>query len=87
MARISIIKNHGLLTTGSTVADAFMRLYTLESACQVQLLARACNEKYEYVPENILERHSKDLKDEGSYRLAFRALVRRMLRKDSSFIL
>ncbi len=84
---IMILKNHGLLTTGSTIADAFMRLYTLESACQVQLLARACNEKYEYVPENILERHSKDLKDEGSYRLAFRALVRRMLRKDSSFIL
>ena len=82
-----ILKNHGLLTTAPTVAEAFLKLYMLESACQVQLLARACNEKYEYVPENILDRHAKDLKDAGSYKLAFRALVRRMLREDSSFIL
>jgi ribulose-5-phosphate 4-epimerase/fuculose-1-phosphate aldolase len=88
--QIMILRNHGLLTTGSTVADAFMKLYTLESACQVQLMARACNEEYQYVPENILERHARDLKnagDDSSYRLAFRALVRRMLKKDSSFIL
>ena len=50
-------------------------------------MARACGEKLEYVPDNILDRHAKDLKDEGSYKLAFRALVRRMLKKDSSFIL
>ena len=84
---VMILRNHGLLTTGPTVADAFMKLYTLESACQLQLMARACGEELQYVPDNILERHAKDLKDEGSYRLAFRALVRRMLKKDSSFIL
>ncbi len=84
---VMILRNHGLLTAGSTVADAFMKLYTLESACQVQLMSRACGEELQYVPDNILDRHSKDLKDEGSYRLAFRALVRRMLKKDSSFIL
>ena len=84
---IMILRNHGLLTTGPTVAEAFMKLYTLESACQVQLMARACGEKLEYVSENILQRHAKDLKDAGSYKLAFRALVRRMLREDASFIL
>ena len=84
---IMILRNHGLLTTGSTVAEAFMKLYTLESACQVQLMARACNEKLEYVSEDVLNRHAKDLKDAGSYKLAFRALVRRMLKKDASFIL
>ena len=82
-----ILRNHGLLTTAPTIAEAFMKLYTLESACQVQLMARACGEKLEYVSEEVLERHAKDLKDAGSYRLAFRALVRRMLKKDSSFIL
>ncbi len=84
---VMILRNHGLLTAAPTVAEAFMKLYTLESACQVQLMARACGEKLEYVPDSILERHAKDLKDAGSYRLAFRALVRRMLKKDSSFIL
>ncbi|OUX16668.1 MAG: hypothetical protein CBE11_01650 [Rickettsiales bacterium TMED251] len=81
-----ILRNHGLLTTGPTIAEAFMRLYTLESACQVQLLARACNEDYQFVTDEIADRHSRDLKDNASYKLAFRALVRRMLRKDSSFI-
>ena len=84
---IMILRNHGLLTTGPTVAEAFMKLYTLESACQVQLMARACNEKMEYVSEDVLNRHAKDLKDAGSYKRAFRALVRRMLKKDASFIL
>ena len=84
---VMVLKNHGLLTTGQTVAEAFMKLYTLESACKVQLLARACKEDYEFVPDEIAESHSKDLKDAASYRLAFRALVRRMLRKDPSFIL
>ena len=84
---IMILKNHGLLTTGSTVAEAFLKLYTLESACKVQLMARACNEEMEYVPEEIANRHSNDLKDTASYKLAFRALMRRMLKKDPSFIL
>tara|TARA_Y100001935_G_scaffold122730_1_gene101990 strand:- start:57 stop:848 length:792 start_codon:yes stop_codon:yes gene_type:complete len=84
---LMILKNHGLLTAGPTVAEAFMKLYMLESACQVQLLARACDEDKEFVPENIAERHAKDLKDAASFKLAYRALVRRMLRKDPSFIL
>ena len=84
---IMVLRNHGLLTTGPSIAEAFMRLYTLESACQVQLLARACKEDLEFVSEKYLERHAQGLKDAGSYKLAFRALVRRMLRKDPSFIL
>ena len=84
---IMVLKNHGLLTTGETIAEAFMKLYTLESACKVQLMARACNENYEFVPDEIAESHARDLKDAASYKLAFRALIRRMLRKDPSFIL
>jgi ribulose-5-phosphate 4-epimerase/fuculose-1-phosphate aldolase len=84
---ILILRNHGLLTTGETIAEAFMKLYTLESACQVQLMARACDEPYEMVASNIAESHAKELKNAASYRLAFRALVRRMLKKDPSFIL
>ena len=84
---IMVLRNHGLLTTGETVAEAFMKLYTLESACQVQLMARACHEPFEMVSDNIADNHAKDLKNAASYKLAFKALVRRMLRKDASFIL
>ena len=34
-------------------------------------MARA-GEKLEYVPSNILDRHAKDLKDEGSYNQTFK---------------
>lgn len=40
-ASAMILRNHGLLTVGSTVAEAFLVMYTLERACQVQVLAQA----------------------------------------------
>lgn len=39
-----ILHNHGLLTVGATIADAFMAMYTLESACQIQIAAQAGGE-------------------------------------------
>ena len=44
-------------------------------------MARACHEPFEMVSDNIAESHAKDLKDAASYKLAFKALVRRMLKK------
>ena len=35
--RILILRNHGLLTWGETIAEALMRLWTLHRACEVQL--------------------------------------------------
>jgi len=40
-ASAMILRNHGLLTVGATVADAFLVMFTLERACQVQVLARS----------------------------------------------
>ena len=34
---VMIMRNHGLLTTGSTVAEAYVRMHYLELSCQVQL--------------------------------------------------
>jgi ribulose-5-phosphate 4-epimerase/fuculose-1-phosphate aldolase len=36
-----VLRNHGLLTVGASVADAFLLMYTLESACQIQISAQA----------------------------------------------
>ncbi|HEX3863015.1 MAG TPA: class II aldolase/adducin family protein [Stellaceae bacterium] len=35
-----VLMNHGLLTFGPTVHGAFQRLYTLERACELELIAR-----------------------------------------------
>ena len=35
------MRNHGLLTVGETVSQAFLRMYYLEKACEIQLAAQA----------------------------------------------
>ena len=36
-----ILRNHGLLTVGANVAEAFLAMYTRESACAIQISAQA----------------------------------------------
>lgn len=36
-----VLRNHGLLTVGATIADAFIHMYALETACQTQLAAQS----------------------------------------------
>lgn len=38
---LMLLRNHGPLTVGSTVQEAFMRLWTLQRACEVQLAAQS----------------------------------------------
>ena len=40
-ANFLVLRNHGLLTVGRTIADAFLAMYTLESACQIQIGAQS----------------------------------------------
>ncbi|MNZ19355.1 Decarboxylase NovR [compost metagenome] len=48
-----MLRNHGLLTVGRTVADAFLHMYTFESTCQIQLSAQAGGELVEVAPQII----------------------------------
>lgn len=48
-----MLRNHGLLTVGPSVADAFLNMYLFESACQIQVSAQAGGELLE-VPEAIV---------------------------------
>jgi len=36
-----LLRNHGLITVGPTIADAFLYMYIFETACQIQLAAQA----------------------------------------------
>ena len=36
-----MLRNHGLLTVGRTIADAFLNMYIFESTCQIQLAAQS----------------------------------------------
>jgi ribulose-5-phosphate 4-epimerase/fuculose-1-phosphate aldolase len=51
-----ILRNHGLLTVGRTIADAFMSMYSLQRACEIQLLAQAGgNAQLLDIPQKILD--------------------------------
>lgn len=40
-ANYLVLRNHGLLTTGKSIADAFLHMYVFESTCQIQIAALA----------------------------------------------
>ena len=51
MARHLVLRNHGLLTVGATISDAFMNMYRFESTCQIQLSAQAGGELIHFADE------------------------------------
>ncbi|MEM9401906.1 MAG: class II aldolase/adducin family protein [Pseudomonadota bacterium] len=50
-----ILRNHGLLTVGPTIADAFLMMYVLETACQIQLMAQSTGNALIPVPQPIVD--------------------------------
>ena len=40
-ANFLVLRNHGLLTVGKTIADAFLAMYTFENACRIQIDAQS----------------------------------------------
>lgn len=39
--KMMILRNHGTLTVGATIGEAFFHMYNLERACKIQILAQA----------------------------------------------
>ena len=87
--RVLILRNHGLLTVGRTVAEAFIRLYRLESACQVQLDAGAAG-SLRVLNQDLARKSGKDVKrfmeqEDNFGKLEFDALVRKIDKLDDSY--
>jgi ribulose-5-phosphate 4-epimerase/fuculose-1-phosphate aldolase len=92
---VLILRTHGLLTCGQTVAQAFVRMYRLERACQVQLAAQATNSPLVVPPLDVCRKSAERSDDflateggRGYSRIAnpeFAALMRLMDQKDPSY--
>src|SRR5215471_12868262 len=50
-----ILRNHGLLTVGRTVAEAFLGMFLLERACKIQILAQSGGGDLSGIPETIID--------------------------------
>jgi ribulose-5-phosphate 4-epimerase/fuculose-1-phosphate aldolase len=82
-----MLRNHGLLTVGPTVADAFLAMYTFETTCQIQISAQTGGELMQVNPR-IMETMPMVIemvtKGQGSS-IAWPALLRKLDRTDASF--
>jgi len=83
-----ILRNHGLLTVGRTIAEAFNAMHRLELSCRAQLAALACNAKIIQVPQHVLDETYMNYQPQTRrpYGLMeWAALLRRLDRIDPSF--
>jgi ribulose-5-phosphate 4-epimerase/fuculose-1-phosphate aldolase len=53
---VMILRNHGILALGATVAQAFNNTYRLERACRSQLMAMACNDAIVLPPQDVIDK-------------------------------
>ncbi len=53
-AEALILRNHGLLTLGKTVGEAFNWMHRLELSCRAQIAAMSCNSPLQAVSEKVL---------------------------------
>ena len=71
-----ILRNHGLLTVGRSVAEAFMRAYYLEKACEIQMDALAMGRELRLPPPEVCEHAAQQFDrayERGSCELAWAA--------------
>jgi ribulose-5-phosphate 4-epimerase/fuculose-1-phosphate aldolase len=57
-ASVMLLRNHGTLALGTSVAEAFNNMYRLERACRSQLLAQAANDRVLLPPPAVIEKTS-----------------------------
>jgi len=86
-----MLRNHGLLTTGRSVAEAFQRLYRLERACQIQVDAAAAG-TLNLLGDNLAAKSGADMdafsekeSQAGIGDLEFAALIRKLDKIDTSW--
>ena len=85
-----ILRNHGLLTVGETVADAFVAMYYLETSCAIQVRAQSGGGELIPVPKDIIETTYAQVMTAGRSRgsrsmLVWPGLLRRLDRRDPSY--
>ena len=83
-----MLRNHGLLTVGETIADAFQAMYIFESTCMIQVRAQAGGGELISIPQPILDgakAQAKAVTQGLGGNLAWPGLLRKLDRIDSSF--
>ncbi len=91
-----VLRNHGLITIGETVDSAFLRMYRLLLACEVQLRVMMTGRPFTRIGSSTLEHSARRHewffrigpggRQVGHGELDFSAVMRLMARIDSSYL-
>ncbi|MEM1299993.1 MAG: class II aldolase/adducin family protein [Pseudomonadota bacterium] len=91
-ANVLFLRNHGLLTVGRTIAEAWVWMYRAERACRMQVAFDQTGEDPVEIPEDVqqttIARNLKANSPEGHRpigKLEWPALLRRLDRMDESY--
>ena len=87
---IVFMKNHGVLVTGDTVAQAYRRLYKLERVCRAQVLALGTGRPLSVLSDEIVARVQSPAPDDRHSRaererLYFEAMMRVLDRENPGY--
>lgn len=55
-ADVMLLRNHGVLAVGRTVAEGFNNLYRIERACRTQLMAQNGGDEIVLPPQDVIEK-------------------------------
>lgn len=83
-----ILRNHGILVCGASIPDAFLNLFILQRACEIQIAALAGGAAVTPVPQSIVSNMAEQVnavtRGLGG-QLAWPALLRKLDRIDPSY--
>ena len=87
-ANFLMLRNHGLLTVGKTIPDAFLSMYTFENTCQIQIAAQSGGAELTQVNPKIVEGVAHALKVQtgglgGNF--VWPSLIRKLDRLDAGY--
>jgi len=84
-----VLLNHGLLTHGTTIHGTLNKMYNLERACELELIARTLNASPVWIDDYVVRKAAERMKkrrDAEEYGLMeWQGLVRRVERKGADF--
>ena len=84
-----ILRNHGLLTVGKGIAEAFLSMYLLETACKIQIAAQSGGGALTPIDEAIIARAAQQrqqvTKGLGA-QLVWPGLLRKLNKLDDSYL-
>jgi ribulose-5-phosphate 4-epimerase/fuculose-1-phosphate aldolase len=85
--RTMILRNHGLLTAGRTIPEAFSLMFYLERACEIQIAALAGGAELITPPADVRERTARQHEGDGQPGgdLEWAAHIRLLDREDPSY--